>query len=273
MHTGDNRYETFIEMLPTPVSRQSLAIAVLIGIIALSLAVMFLGLSHIGAAVAIGTFFVSWTVLTDLLWERGMLAELFGVLTNPVRLREGFGACVKFVGSLFKNVSTWIAGIFSGGGFWQGAFRVIAVVILLVALAELPSAGRTIVMPFEVNSYAAENVAPLANNDADRDALGGLVTDLVVQELHAISEQLGREAAFNPQNPGFQGESDTPSQLYFYDSGQAEQALAESGHIDLPGGVKLPMQLLLWPIQTPMRYFLDTTSYRVRSSRSIPRLV
>ena len=257
INLGGKKYEARLQISAGQFDARPIYAALLIFAIAFSLAALFLGYGHVGTAVALAIFFISWTVLSDILWRNGILNQIAKLLGDPGRLRRWLASGGTAFGKILTSVSRWIGSIFSSNSWYGTAFKLVFAVVLLIALAELPNAGRTIVMPFEVSSYAAPLVSELTKTQKDgSEALGRHVSDLVLLELKTLSTQLARDVSLHvgSKNVGPKGER---LELYAFDTGKAEQAIAKSGSVELPGGVKLPIQLLLWPIQQPMRWLLD----------------
>jgi tetratricopeptide (TPR) repeat protein len=130
-------------------------------------------------------------------------------------------------------------------GAWLGGIaKTLIGVAILIAVSEIPNARKTIIQPFQTPKFK------------DREEnVGQDISDEIIKSLGKMSDQFRPLAIELPpsetgKGPNFREPSTTET------SGGASDALGKGNTLGLPGGVTLPLNLLLLPIQTPMRWLL-----------------
>jgi tetratricopeptide (TPR) repeat protein len=220
-------------------------IAFLILVIGLSLISSVLGLGNVSIAITLAFFFVAWAALSDVVSEDGVFERSWRLIREPSSLGHWFAAAVRVVWNGLGGLLQQIAKALSADKWYGAAFKIFLAVVLLVALAELPNAGRTIVMPFEVSGEIGDEKLS--------KQLGEQLSNHVVHELKTLVRELSREVAYTSvdRSPG------SKTSVYEHEQSGSGELLAKSGSIELPGGLKLPVELLVSPIQTPARWLFN----------------
>ena len=131
------------------------------------------------------------------------------------------------------------------GGWLGGLTKVLAGFAILIALSEIPNAGKTIVQPFQNPK----------NKDLSESA-GQEVSDEIIADLGEMSDYfkfvvVGLQPGSASGAPSFRAAPVNTG----IESGGAD-AVGNANTLSLPGGFKVPVNTLLLPIQGPMRWML-----------------
>ncbi len=127
---------------------------------------------------------------------------------------------------------------------WAGLVaKTLVGVVILIAVSEIPNFHKTLVQPFQAKV-----------KDVDASA-GQEISDEVINGLGEISQKLRPLVWLAPPKSAgtqltFRAVPETEV------SSVAAEALGKGNSLGLPGGVSLPLNMLLLPVQAPMRYLL-----------------
>lgn len=208
--------------------------------IVFSLAALLFNFGHIVSWAAITIFFISWAILSDILYRSGILAIAYEWIHDPKIVKGYLIEAAGFLGGGLRWIWARFASVFGAESWYGAVVKIIFGLALLIAITEIPNANQTIVMPF-----AATNVK-------DDSTIGGQVADRVVQELSLLSNELRQDVIVQSKT----GDRDAGDEKFFKETQSTEPALAKSGSIDV-GGIKVPVQLILSFIQQPARWLLN----------------
>jgi len=171
-------------------------------------------------------------------------------------------------------VAGWLAGFFSVSSVPAALVKTLLGIALLIALSEMPNAGKTIIEPFKIVSLRDRE--PRNEMEKDREqaqrereqreqALGRAVADRLLNTLGQLRQELQPDIIILPPpqavSPGGQertsGAKGKPSTFVISSGGASgvDAAVAKSSDIEV-GSVKIPLGFLVSPIQMPMRALL-----------------
>ncbi len=166
------------------------------------------------------------------------------------------------------NPRVWIAGVAQGGPYLAAAQRSLASIVsvptawavvgkgllglvLLIAVSEVVNSGKSIIQPFTVSAPAA--VVPKDGNTKEakeaQSELGRAIGDRAVNTIGQLRQELKTDVLFVPR-----GANRRPAQIVGTTASTAgiDAALEKSSEIDV-WNVKIPLSLLVAPVQTPVR--------------------
>jgi tetratricopeptide (TPR) repeat protein len=126
---------------------------------------------------------------------------------------------------------------------------------LLMALSELPNAGETRIQPFKVSAIPGRN--EFGQSASERNELGESLSERVVNTLRLLQKELRKEIVLflQPDAEEAQGEVGFALVAASESSSLGGTALGKSEDLEV-GNVKIPLSLLIAPIQGPMRWLL-----------------
>ena len=214
---------------------------------------LFLGLVdffYIGivdSVLALAGSLIGWALLAESMAD-GLLGWCYrhfrGYPTSPdvvqgsTIIRSGF----TFVRNVLAGILRLFRRAFAANSLAGVLLKVVAWIVVLIALSELPNAGTTIIGSFS------------ADSGAKQDSAQALASRLMYA-LHTLHEGLRSDVALISRGVSagdsskfrFASTDDVPAHL--------EAALAK--HPDVPlGPVNLPVEVLIAPIQGPVRWLL-----------------
>lgn len=162
--------------------------------------------------------------LLNLTKEKAVAAKsLFTKLVS--RGRKLTSKCVPPVKALLKVGLIW---------------KIAVVWILVVALAEIPNTGKTIVHPFST----------VGTEEKDKD-FGTVVSDRIANTLSLVGQEIRPDLLVAA--PGGRG----TWMMAASDEADALQVAAKSSNIEIPGTkLTIPLEILTTPIQNPVRKLL-----------------
>ncbi|KAA0227792.1 hypothetical protein EDS67_14560 [candidate division KSB1 bacterium] len=245
-HLIKNHSQEWIERIK-PAPRQILLLLT-IAVIAASLSGIFYDVANVPAGLALISFFIAWIFLIELVTD-GVLYCFYSYLrkgrplSDDLVIRTGLPAIWKAIVFVVSALGNWIKSFFSGSATGV-ILKALACLALLIALNEIPNAGRTLIQPFSEPRLK------------EQDTFGLTISERVCGTLSLQSQELQTDVIIpldlsNGKNAG--GEK-----LKFIPGGSnvnnLEVALAET---DLSlGPITIPVGLLVAPIQSPMRSLL-----------------
>ncbi|MEK6210839.1 MAG: hypothetical protein AABM64_10815 [Pseudomonadota bacterium] len=186
-------------------------------------------------------FLLAWIVFSEVLYPGALsrfcvhaaTGELLGK-ASPVRVAwRRFATAVT---SGWAGVSALLAALFSAPSFPVALLKVVAAVLLLVALAEIPNAGKTVVLALQTPEGPAYK------------GIGQAVADHVVSSLAVLNDELLPDLiVLKDLTQGARATSHGSSTL--------DAAFAKSSDLKW-GEVTIPLGTIVAPIQGPVRALL-----------------
>jgi tetratricopeptide (TPR) repeat protein len=144
----------------------------------------------------------------------------------------------RILWDLFAEVGGGVIAFFHIDSTASAILRLVAAVVLLVAVAEIPNAGRTIVEPFTT----------IGLPDTQK-ALGGVVADRIANTLGRLGQEFRADLLlFNPSG----------RELKVSAEGEQTESLQIAGksNVQILGTLTIPFVFFLAPIQSPVRRLL-----------------
>lgn len=230
-----------------PAPRQILLVLT-ITVIAISLSGIFYEVTNVPAGLAPISFFIAWIFLIELVTD-GVLYCFYSYLrkgrplSDDSVIRTGLPAIWKAIVFVVSALGNWIKSFFSGGATGV-ILKALACLALLIALNEIPNAGRTLIQPFSEPRLK------------EQDTFGLTISERVCGTLSLQSQELQTDVIIPLDLSS--GKNAGGEKLKFIPGGSnvnnLEVALAET---DLSlGPITIPVGLLVAPIQSPMRSLL-----------------
>ncbi|MGC2403832.1 MAG: hypothetical protein WA510_28825 [Acidobacteriaceae bacterium] len=133
-----------------------------------------------------------------------------------------------------------------GARAWIGGIaKTLVGVAILIAISEMPNARQTLIGTFHTPKFKEAET---------EDDVGEAISDEVINSLAGIGKQLRPLVVGLPASGTGATQFRAPSATDT--TGGVSEALGKGTSLGLPGGVSVPLNLLLLPIQTPMRWLL-----------------
>lgn len=225
--------------------------------LSLSIVAILFDVNNIGPAVALTCFVLAWLLLTEVvtdgLLHRGMAQVRAGKLRAVAPAIRSSGTYVwdgLYKGG--KGVAARMKKALSLPSATIAVAKTLVAIVLLVALSEIANTGRTVFQPFK------------AYGVPDNVGLGQVVSDRVINAIDKLNQNLqppiilpdsnvlrGSNGADNNNKKQGEGKYLTVGGM----AGSVDVTLAQKSDIEIPG-VKIPLGLLVAPIQRPMRWLL-----------------
>jgi tetratricopeptide (TPR) repeat protein len=143
------------------------------------------------------------------------------------------------------GVGAWFGG-------WTGAVvKTLVGVAILIAISEFPNSHETLIETFHTPKFT--------ESETEED-VGQAISDEIIDSLARIGKQLQPLVIGLPADRAGPSQFRTPSTGDL--NGGVSEALAKGTNLGLPGGVSVPLNLLLMPIQAPMRWLLGVRVIR-----------
>jgi tetratricopeptide (TPR) repeat protein len=216
-----------------------------------------------GVGLVDAVYFRRQNAILDLVLVLGGWATLLEVLTQgPISglLSHGLPHTVTTVSTvtysgLQRAYATVALALTAAAGAFKWFFsfssvgvavvRVLLVAIVCVAIAEVPNAGKTIILPF----------TELGLTDDDSKEFGRMISYRVVNTFGMLSRDLQPEMAFFTRAAADSKDRDAKKlEMVSGDDGHQPEAVV-SGDLEIPG-IKIPLSLITSWIQAPMRALL-----------------
>jgi tetratricopeptide (TPR) repeat protein len=158
------------------------------------------------------------------------------------------------VSNIGKCLASWLGSLLSVPSMPVLLCKALLGMTILVALNELPNAGKTLIQPFKV--LALPERTELGKSSADREGAGQAILEQVVNNLGLLQQELRQEVILSLQ-PDSEDEGGRKKfeLMSVGDSTTVSAALSKSPDLEI-GGVKIPLGLLLTPVQGPIRRLL-----------------
>ncbi len=213
-------------------------------LIAASLAELFY-VAGFSPGMALTAFLLGWIFFSELLYP-GALAGVCVRAASGKLLDEGSplrAASAGFPAAVAKGMqglSALLAALFRAQSFPVALLKVVAAVLLLVALAEIPNAGKTIILAVQTPEGTAYK------------GIGQAVADQLASRLAVLNDELRPDlillkALTKDGSKGMLATSHGSSTL--------DTALAKSSDVKW-GEFSFPLATLVAPVQAPMRTLL-----------------
>jgi tetratricopeptide (TPR) repeat protein len=176
------------------------------------------------------------------------IGDLFaGTIRGVASLgRSGAGYVFHHLPAIAERTLKFISRLVSFNSFWAGAVTILAGIAVLIALSEIPNAGKCIIEPFKVTRDNARN--PVMGED---------LADRVVNALNEIKQLSRPERVFFWDSNHDGKESLTSFRFTAVDTSDesVKSALMKSNDLQI-GPVRVPLSLFISPVQEPMRALL-----------------
>ncbi len=168
------------------------------------------------------------------------------------RARQALTTIANKLGRMKETLKGWL----SVSSWYSAIFKTVMVIILLIALCEVPNAGKTFIEPFKIHVILEEKT----NGRLNPAELGQLFADCIAQSLATLREELRPDVI-----QAMPGEKAGEALFKLVNSSEADadigKVLAKSPDLDL-GSVKIPVDVLAAPVQIPMRSLLKVRTIR-----------
>ncbi len=191
---------------------------------------------------------VSWAVFVEVI-SGGPLADfvnrpLLHSLRSAKQLVAGHWSHIRQLGvTSLTGLGDGIRAFFTFGSVGVGVLRIAMLAAALVAIAELPNAGKTVIVPF----------AELGLSDEEAKHLGRMISNRVVDRFATLARDLEPEVAI--VRPSADKSKGQPLNLVASGDTADRPEAVVSGDLEI-GTVKIPVSLITTWIQAPMRTLL-----------------
>ena len=167
-------------------------------------------------------------------------------------MRQALTTIAKKLGRMKEALKSWLS-----ASSWYGAiFKIVMAIILLIALCEVPNAGKTFIEPFKIHVILEEKT----NGRLNPAELGQLFADCIAQSLATLRQELRPDVI-----QAMPGEKAGEALFKLVTSSETDadigKVLAKSPDLDL-GSIKIPVDVLAAPVQIPMRSLLKVRTIR-----------
>jgi tetratricopeptide (TPR) repeat protein len=235
------------QSLPRPAFQQSIMLMAL-GVLALSL-VALVSFVSFDRTIALGSFVMIWVLLVEAI-AGGPLSHLLRRLIDWQPWSD-MGLRVSNIG---KHLGSWLGALLRVPSMPVLLGKALVGITLLVALNELPNAGKTLIQPVKVLGFPER--PELGKSSAEREGAGQAILEQVVNNLGLLQQELRQEVILSLQPDSEDEEGRKKFELMSVgDSTNVSAALSKSPDLEI-GGVKIPLGLLLTPVQGPIRRLL-----------------
>jgi tetratricopeptide (TPR) repeat protein len=189
---------------------------------------------------------LGWGVLADALLE-GPLSRQLRALREATSTpgRTALWAALQGLTAAGRRLRAWSKQLFSLPSFPIALAKLLVALVLIIALGEIPNAGKTIIQPFRDTG-----IAP-----ADEKALGQSVSDNLLSAIGALRKELRPEGLLLQPAGGDEPEKQRQYSGRGLDTGDSTTVFTTDMSLDV-GSIKVPIHLLIAPIQTPVRALL-----------------
>ncbi len=261
-----------VSVLPRPARNFSILLLILLAFaLGLPLAADLLSRNPIAVFTLVT---LGWIVLTEAILPGPIRPVAHWTLVASVRnaqssLRQAYGRLGDRLAGVRTKIVNMVKKIFSADSWPKALIKVLLGIVVVIALSDIPHAGKTIIQPFKVSvkvsdsdkEVAAERLGEITANHLQL-ALAALHRDLQPQDIDLLRTQESGTA----QAPGKE------KSIAFVppaDSGAA--AFAASQPLEI-GPLKVPVSSIAGLIQTPIRNLLGVrviagTLYKAGESR------
>jgi tetratricopeptide (TPR) repeat protein len=193
----------------------------------------------------------AWVVLLEVVLSRPLLALVHRPWLNEIcsRLRAAARKTLETVRWLGTGIGKWIRWLFKAKSVAGAMLKVLAGLVLLVALFEIPNARKTIVLPFSTPDLSQEDMKI-------RGDLGRVISDRIVNTLGLLGQELQPDLTIyapTESKPG--AKKDARAVTVMSEDTGGLQAEVKGVDVDVLG-TKIPLGLLTVPIVEPMRRIL-----------------
>lgn len=241
-----------------PMVGQLLAVLAL-AMIAASLAdIFYVGwLPHAGALIVLA---MAWTCLTEVTAQGPLRAfvvnvvpEVYERLANQESwIRQGWFLLVERLASPMSRIGGALRRLVSLRPFPEALVKIGLLFVVLVVAYEVPHAGKTLLQPFTaVAVKVTANEVPTVSPQAD---IGRAIFDHLINTLGALTLELQPDVILLlPPEPDRGARF---RMLAAGGSGSIDPFLTQATEVELVGGVRVPLGLVLTPVLRPVRWLL-----------------
>lgn len=193
----------------------------------------------------------AWVVLLELLGGRPLrnvldLEAFKKILTDELPLRALAAAIGHWARRTIKSAGDWLGSFFGEQKVAPLLLKAFMVFLLLIAIAEIPNAGKTIILPFDNSG--------LPKPEKERD-LGQVTAQRIANTLGILRQELQPDVLILLPTEGNNAASSTVA--ISEETGNL-QATVKTSDFEIPGtGFTVPMNLLTAWIQNPIRRLLN----------------
>ena len=197
----------------------------------------------------LGVILVAWVVLLELfggdpLREFAHVPAVQHILAAESPLGALKTAVSDWIGKRWDSASNWVREFFRVEKVASAILRVFVVLLLLIAAAEIPDAGKTIILPF--------NTVGLPKDEKEMD-LGRMVSDRIANTIGLVGQEFRPDVLIYLPT----GKSDEARVRVEADETESFQPAVVTGDLEIPGtSFKVPFNAITASIQALMRPLL-----------------
>jgi tetratricopeptide (TPR) repeat protein len=241
-----------------PMVGQLLAVFALVMIAASLADIFYLGrLPHAGALIVLA---VAWTGLAEVTAQGPLRAFMLNVVPDVYQrlanqeswMHQGWLLLWERLAGPFSRLGRALGRLVSLRPFPEALMKISVLLVGLVIAYEIPHAGKTLLQPFSaVAVKGKEGDVPTVSSQPE---IGRAVFDHLVNTLGALTLELQPDVILMlPPEPDRGARFRT---LASGGSGTIDPFLTQATEIELVGGVRLPLGLVLMPVLRPVRWGL-----------------
>lgn len=211
--------------------------------------------ARINPTIDLTIFILAWILLPEGR-DAGPGSYLFSlpviqeILHEKLPSRQAWSTVLTGLTSVGTRVGGWIKSLFSASSMPVLLAKTLIGIVLLIALNEIPNTGKTIIQPFRVPSKSPP-----------KDLLGQLISEHLLYSLGSLTQELQADFIGLKGKTGSKGKMGLKGKLEFKfvtstgSVGSVDAAISRSPDLEF-GNTKIPLSLLVSPIQVPMRKLL-----------------
>lgn len=217
-------------------------------LIAASLVGVFYEVASVPTGIALLSFFIAWAVLTELVTD-GILHEVYAFMRTgkafaaDSRARKSWSTTWKGLTQIGAMMGKLFLGIFRMSSPAVAIIKTLVFIIFLIAFSEVFNAGKTVIQPF---------TAPGAKS---LEGYSEALSDRVLKEIGLMSQALRPEVMI-PTSLDAAGSKTEKIVPLGENLNSLNATLAKNSDIPIYGEFKLPISVLVEPLQRPMRALL-----------------
>ena len=189
------------------------------------------------------TFLISsWAVLVEIVGGYPIRTYVIPWIAKKLLIvRTLLERALSHLGGLVGLVLSPFRQLFKGGSdSVTGFVKIVIVVMLIVALSEIPNTGKIIILPFST----------VGLSDKDKD-LGEVVSNRIVNTIGLVGQELRPDLLVVAKDGTAKWVPASSEQ------GSGLKAAATNNNLQIPGTtISIPLGLLATPVQKPMRWLL-----------------
>ena len=158
-------------------------------------------------------------------------------------------AVYRWLPKLAQGIVGSLRTIFRASTWPVALLKAFAALLLLIALAEVPDAGKTVIVPFSTVGLSAP--------EKEKD-LGRIVSDRIANTVGLLGQEMQPDMlTLRTEATHGSGKTGSFQVVVRAQETEAIRATAKTGSFEVPGtGVEIPLSILAAPIQSPIRRLL-----------------